>query len=280
MVSFGDRLAEAIRGKGNLCVGIDPHPASLSDWNLPDSARGVRSFSFAMLEAAASEAAAIKPQSAFFERLGSAGIEVLEDLVGEARSRGILTILDVKRGDIGSTMAAYADAYLRVGAPIEVDAITVSPFLGWGSLEPALSLTASGKGLFVLCLTSNPEGGQVQLARYEEHTVAATIATYAAQFNAGFETEVGPVGLVVGATSSTPLARSQIALAGFNGPLLVPGLGSQGATPELLGDSFGPVAGRALFPMSRGLSGAGPDPVALSKTMKAMSRSIAVGLRG
>jgi len=157
--SFGTRLQQAVADRGPIVAGIDPHAALLEAWGLPDTPAGLAEFSRVGLEAVAGQVAAIKPQSAFFERHGSAGVAVLEELLAEARSASVLTILDVKRGDIGSTMAAYAQAHLRPGAPLEADAITVSPYLGAGSLDPAVELALdSGKGLFMLALTSNPDG--------------------------------------------------------------------------------------------------------------------------
>jgi orotidine-5'-phosphate decarboxylase len=153
---------------GPLCVGIDPHPALLAAWGLPDDATGLRSFALGVVEALVGRVAALKPQSAFFERHGAAGIAVLEEVLAAVRSAGGSTqvILDAKRGDIGSTMDGYADAYLRDGAPLACDALTVSPFLGVGSLAPAVrAAAATDRGLFVLALTSNPEAPPVQHAR-------------------------------------------------------------------------------------------------------------------
>src|SRR5437764_1658433 len=128
MVSpFGTRLAEAMAARGSLCVGIDPHPGLLADWGLPVDAKGLERFALTAVEAVAGEVPVIKPQSAFFEAYGSAGIAVLERTIDEARQAGALVLLDVKRGDVGSTMAAYAAAYLAAGAPLAADAITVSP---------------------------------------------------------------------------------------------------------------------------------------------------------
>src|SRR5690606_27958434 len=131
---FGDRLQQAVAEHGRIVAGIDPHASLLEAWSLPDTPEGLREFSHAALAAVSGRVAAIKPQSAFFERHGAAGVAVLEELLAAARASGVLTILDVKRGDIGSTMAAYAQAHLLPGAPLEADAITLSPFLGTGSL--------------------------------------------------------------------------------------------------------------------------------------------------
>ncbi|MDN6332860.1 MAG: orotidine-5'-phosphate decarboxylase, partial [Micrococcaceae bacterium] len=148
---------------GPLCVGIDPHPGLLADWALTDDAAGVERFALSVVEALAGEVAMVKPQVALFERHGSAGMAALERTLAACSQAGLLSLADAKRGDIGSTMAAYADAWLRDGSPLAADAVTLSPYLGFGSLRPALeAAAASGRGIFVLALTSNPEGASVQ----------------------------------------------------------------------------------------------------------------------
>ncbi|MFD9823835.1 orotidine-5'-phosphate decarboxylase, partial [Streptomyces violascens] len=163
MIPFGTRLREAMDTRGPLCVGIDPHASLLADWGLNDDITGLERFTRTTVEALADRVAMLKPQSAFFERFGSRGVAVLEKAVEEARAAGTLVLMDAKRGDIGSTMAAYAATYLDPASPLFSDAVTVSPYLGFGSLRPALDLAAkSGSGVFVLALTSNPEGAEVQ----------------------------------------------------------------------------------------------------------------------
>ena len=211
---FGARLAAAMDAYGPLCVGIDPHTSLLEAWGLPDDASGVRSFALTVLEAVGGRVAAVKPQAAFFERHGSAGVAVLEEVIAAGRDTGTLVIVDAKRGDIGSTMGAYADAFLRDGSPLAADALTVSPYLGFGSLDPAVELAlSSGRGLFVLCLTSNPEGHEVQHARTGDGvTVAALVAARAAALNAGVD-PLGSIGLVVGATVGDAAERTGVDLA-------------------------------------------------------------------
>ena len=174
---FGARLVAAIDERGPLCVGIDPHPGLLQAWGLPTSVAGLERFALTVVEALAPTVAVLKPQSAFFESYGSAGIAVLERVLAEARQAGALVLLDAKRGDIGSTMSAYAAAYLTDGSPLAADALTVSPYLGFGSLLPAVDVAlAEGRGLFVLALTSNPEGRTVQHAvDADQKTVAQAI---------------------------------------------------------------------------------------------------------
>lgn len=261
--SFGHRLRQAVADRGPLLVGVDPHAGLLEAWGLPDDAEGLRSFALTVLDACGPRVCALKPQSAFFERHGSRGVAVLEEFLATARDRGVLTVLDVKRGDIGSTMTAYADAYLRPGAPLEADAITVSPYLGWGSLEPALQRARQdGKGLFALALTSNPDGPEVQHARDAEGLpVARRIAEHAARENRGSAPapgDWGSVGLVVGATVGAAVRELGIDLPGVGGPLLSPGFGAQGAGPGDLEQVFGSAADRVLVSISRGVLGAGP----------------------
>jgi orotidine-5'-phosphate decarboxylase len=258
VTSFGARLAAAVGTHGPLCAGIDPHPALLAEWGLTDDADGLDRFTAACVQALAGQVAVVKPQSAFFERHGSAGIAVLERLLAGFAGSGTLTLLDVKRGDIGSTMDAYADAYLAVGAPLGADAVTLSPYLGFGSLEPALSAAAdAGRGVFVLARTSNPEGGEVQMASAAGRSVAQAVVDAAAARNAGAE-PLGPVGVVIGATHDHGLD-----LSGLNGAVLAPGVGAQGAGPADIAARFCDLAGVVLPAAARSLLTAGPDPAAL-----------------
>jgi len=258
-MAFGARLMAAMRDRGPLCVGIDPHPELLARWGLTDSPESLIAFADAILDASVGAAAAVKPNSAFFERHGSRGIAALEHTLGRARELGLITILDVKRGDIGSTMEGYADAYLAEGVPLEADAITVSPYLGFGSLKPAFDLAQhTGKGVFVLALTSNPEGASVQHAIGPDGVpVAASVARAAAELNAG-ASPMGSVGLVVGATIGEAVKALGIDLEAVNGPLLAPGVGAQGAGPAELAAIFGDARQRVLVNQSRGIAAAGP----------------------
>jgi orotidine-5'-phosphate decarboxylase len=255
---FGARLRAAMDLRGPLCVGIDPHPSLLADWGLPDDASGLEKFTMTAVEALAGTVAAVKPQSAFFERRGSAGIAVLERAVGACRDRGALVVLDVKRGDIGSTAQAYADAYLDPSSPLAADAITASPFLGVGSLAPLLDTAAAwGGGVFVLALTSNPEGAQVQHARTPEGlTVAGTVLAALAARNAG--SGLGSFGAVVGATIGSTEEDLDI-----GGPLLVPGVGAQGGSAESVRRIFGAAVANVLPSSSREILRAGPDVAVL-----------------
>ncbi|MEU6642963.1 orotidine-5'-phosphate decarboxylase [Saccharomonospora sp. NPDC046836] len=256
---FGKRLADAVAQRGPLCAGVDPHPALLEAWDLPGGVRGLETFALTATDAIAPHVAVLKPQSAFFEAYGAAGIAVLERVLAHARQAGALVLLDVKRGDIGSTMAAYAQAYLGEDAPLAADAITVSPYLGFGALEPAFAAAeASGRGVFVLARTSNPDGAGLQRADTNGRTVAQSIVDDAARRNAG-AVPLGATGVVVGATNRP----GELDLTGLNGPILAPGFGEQGATADDLPAVFGDSLPSVLPASSRGLLREGPDATAL-----------------
>lgn len=258
MTTFGHRLAAVIEERGRLCVGIDPHAGLLADWGLDDDVAGLERFALGAVEAIAPVAGIVKPQSAFFERFGSRGIAVLERVIEHARQAGALVVLDVKRGDIGSTSQAYADAYLDPASPLASDAITASPYLGFGSLQPMIDLCRQHEaGLFVLALTSNAEGPEVQHARVGERTVAGTMLDHLRLLNSG-EPSLGSFGAVVGATIGQTDEDLDI-----NGPLLVPGYGAQGGTVEDMRRIFGAAARQVLPSSSRGVLRAGPDPSGL-----------------
>ncbi|MBO3741033.1 orotidine-5'-phosphate decarboxylase [Actinoplanes flavus] len=256
METFGERLHRAIAERGPLCVGIDPHASLLGRWGLSDDIAGLEHFARTVVDALADRVAVLKPQSAFFERFGSRGVAVLESTIRQSREAGALVLLDVKRGDIGSTMAAYADAYLNPASTLCSDAITVSPYLGVGSLQPAFDLAAAhGGGVFVLALTSNPEGPAVQHAvAAGGKTVAQTVIDEISQVNAGVK-PLGSLGLVVGAT----IGETGHDLSKVNGPLLAPGLGAQGGTPDDLRAVFGESLHNVLPSYSREVLAAGPE---------------------
>jgi orotidine-5'-phosphate decarboxylase len=262
--------------RGPLCAGIDPHAALLAAWDLPDSAEGLARFALTAAEALAPEAAVVKPQSAFFERFGSRGIDVLEQVVRTCREAGALVLLDVKRGDIGSTAQAYADAYLDHDSPLAADAITASPYLGFGSLAPMLdSARRNSAGVFVLALTSNPEGPEVQHARTDGgRTVAGSVLARLATENAGAE-PLGSFGAVVGATIGT--TGEDLAI---NGPLLVPGIGAQGGTTDDLRRIFSGVLPQVLPSSSREILAAGPDRAGLVGAVRSAAESFAGVLGG
>lgn len=273
VATFGARLAAAVAAHGPLCAGIDPHRELLADWGLADDPAGLERFARTAVAALAGAVAILKPQSAFFERHGSAGIAVLERVLADAREAGVLVLLDIKRGDIGSTMGGYADAYLADGGPLAADAVTLSPYLGFGSLGPALdTAAATGRGVFVLARTSNPDGAAVQLADSAGRSVAQSMVDSAAAANAG-AAPLGSVGVVVGATHDHGLA-----LSGLNGAVLAPGLGAQGATPAELAVRFAGVAGVVLPAVSRSLLAKGPDQGALRSAARSWQAELIDGI--
>ena len=261
---FGERLAATLHAHGPLCLGIDPHAELLSLWNLPDTADGVREFGLRAVDAASGTVGIVKPQVAFFERHGSAGIASLEAVMAAARAAGLIVIADAKRGDIGSTMAGYAHAWLSVGSPLEADALTVVAYQGIGSLDPAIALAqAAGKGLFVLAATSNPEAAELQSALTASgDTVAARILAETNELNRSVENEaMGPFGVVIGATIDPAAFGLDLATASAT-PILAPGFGEQGALPGELGSRYGAAAGRVVANVSRGALRGGPEALA------------------
>lgn len=260
---FGRRLRDALDQYGPLCVGIDPHEALLRAWGMDATPAGAREFGLRTVEAAAGRVGVVKPQAAFYERYGAAGFAALEEVIAAARAAGLIVIADAKRGDIGTTMDGYAAAWLAPGAPLESDALTLSPYLGTDSLNAAFSAaTAHEKGVFVLAATSNPEASALQRARVDdEESVAQHVAHDVAARNIGAPGSLGPIGLVVGATvDRRAYGLSDIVLAGT--PILAPGFGAQGAEPGDLGRLFGYVASQVVASESRSILSAGPAGLA------------------
>lgn len=270
MAGFGARLAAAVAARGPLCVGIDPHPELLRAWDLPLTADGLAAFCDTCVTAFAG-LAVVKPQVAFFEAYGAAGYAVLERTIAGLREAGVLVLADAKRGDIGSTMAAYAAAWAG-DSPLAADAVTASPYLGFGSLRPLLELAADhGRGVFVLAATSNPEGATVQRAvGVAGRTVAQAIVDAASEANRAAAPQPGSVGVVVGATVTEPPDVSAL-----GGPVLVPGVGAQGGRPEALGGLAGAVPGQLLPAVSRDVLRAGPDAAALRAAAERMRDAVA-----
>jgi len=263
-VSFPDRLLRAMADRGPLCVGIDPHSGLLNRWGLPDTVEGLARFSRTVVEALADRVAVLKPQSAFFERFGSAGIAVLESTIRQSRAAGALVLLDVKRSDIGSTAQAYGQAYLDPASPLRADAITVVPYLGFGSIASILDeAEAHGAGVFVVALSSNPEGREIQHARTADgRTVAQTVIDQVGHRNRAAR-RLGPAGVVIGATvGATPDGVSHD-LSRLHGPVLAPGLGAQGAKAEDLRVAFEGLDGVLLPSYSREVLARGPSVTGL-----------------
>lgn len=266
--SFGQRLWAALDRHGPLCVGIDPHEALLASWGLDVSAAGAREFGLRVVEAAAGRVGVVKPQVAFYERYGAAGFAALEDVLTAARAAELIVIADAKRGDIGTTMDGYAAAWLEPGAPLEADAVTLSPYLGADSLHATLTYAIRrGKGAFVLAATSNPEARAVQTAVTADDAaddgerVAARVARDVGAVNMGLPGALGSAGVVVGATiDRAAYGLSDVVLAGT--PILAPGFGAQGAEPADLPRLFGYVAAGVVASESRSILAVGPGRLA------------------
>ncbi|MBP1300203.1 MULTISPECIES: orotidine-5'-phosphate decarboxylase [unclassified Curtobacterium] len=266
--SFGVRLAAAVGERSPLCVGIDPHAATLAAWGLGRDEQGLTAFGATLVDAAAGRAAIVKPQIAFFEAAGVPGYRALDATLRRARDAGLLVVADVKRGDIGSTGDDYALAWLDRDGPFRADAMTVSPYLGYGSLAGTVDVARrNGAGVFVLAATSNPEARVLQTAVLAEgpragRSVAAGIVLAVADDNrTGGEQPLGDVGLVLGATLDLDDFGIDAGAIG-NAPVLAPGFGAQGARIEDLRARYGARAEQVLVNESRGLLTDGPDGVA------------------
>jgi orotidine-5'-phosphate decarboxylase len=259
--SFGERLDAAFDRFGHVCLGIDAHAHLLREWGLPDTAEGARVFGLRAVEAAAGVVGIVKPQVAFFERHGSAGYAALEEVLATARRAGLVVIADVKRGDIGTTIDAYGEAWLTPGSPLEVDAMTLVAYQGVGSIGGPIALArANGKGVFVLAATSNVEAYPLQSALLQtgaQHrmTVAAGIVAEVDAVNEG--DGLGSVGVVIGATVGFADYGIDPGLLAST-PILAPGFGEQGAVLDRLPQLYGPAAANVVANLGRSVLKAGP----------------------
>jgi orotidine-5'-phosphate decarboxylase len=278
--SFAARFAAVRAAQGPLVCGLDPSGELLDSWQLGDTPEGLDRFAEIMLDAVTGPVGLVKPQSAFYERHGWRGIRTLQRLISNARAAGLLVILDVKRGDVGSTNDAYAEAYLGKGAPLEADAITVHPYLGLGAMGTFVSRAAqAGSCLLVVTRSTNPEGRPVQTA------VVQTAHVEAAQTGPGDSVEqhllreigalngrlapgeIGPVGAVVGPTHMNP----ELDLAAANCLFLAPGVGVQGATAADVAAVFAACPDRVMPSASRSVLSAGPSVSRLQDTLSALA---------
>lgn len=277
---FGRALADACAQHGRLCAGIDPHAELLRAWGLSNSIKGLEKFTAICVEAFAGRVAVVKPQVAFYESFGSSGFKVLEEAIQELRRQGTLVIADAKRGDIGSTNQGYADAWLSEESPLACDAVTVSPYLGVAALTPLFSAAnETGKGLFVLARTSNPEGAEIQSALLQSNnaaddktkqvTVAQSIVDYVAEKNAGQRANfgIGSYGVVVGATVKQPPS-----LVDLHGPVLMPGVGAQGATVKDIRRIVGDSGTLGIPNVSRAILSAGPEIESLTAVLNQFNK--------
>jgi orotidine-5'-phosphate decarboxylase len=265
--AFAARVARVVSARGPLCVGIDPHAPLLHDWGLADDASGVRELGLRVVDAAAGRIGVVKPQIAFFERHGAAGYAALEEVLAAARAADLLVIADVKRGDVGSTVDAYGEAWLTPGSPLEADAMTAVAYQGFGSLAGVVARAAEhGKGVFVLAATSNPESAEVQtLPVADGTTIAQRMVEHAAASG-------GAAGVVVGATVDLSAVGIDPAILATV-PVLAPGFGAQGAALSGAPATFGAALGSILPNVSRSVLAAGPDDLAAA--IDAAAREVA-----
>ena len=275
--SFGGRVADAVRRLGPLCAGIDPSAALLEAWGLGDDVMGLRSFCGTCVEAFGGVVPVIKPQVAFFERHGSAGMAELERLLVDARDAGLLVLADAKRGDIDTTAAAYADAWLGEGSTLAADAVTVQPYLGLAALAPLIAMAGrTGRGVIVVARSSNPEGRLIQEAVTRSgDSVEESLLAEIAAWNGSAAIPTGTVGAVIGAT----LAKSVFPLSQLGGVILAPGFGAQGAKLGDIADRFGGCApGTVIASTSRALLATGPNPAELRRAAGILSGELAAVL--
>jgi orotidine-5'-phosphate decarboxylase len=274
---FATRLAEAFKAYGHLCVGIDPHPFLLDAWGLDDSPRGMFEMSMRVLEACSEQVGIIKPQVAFFERHGSAGYKVLEDVISRARAADILVIADAKRGDIGTTMEAYAATWLGIGSALESDAVTVSPYLGVSSLNGTFAMAdKTGKGVFVLAATSNPEAASLQRSRTPDGSMlAGDVVSQVAEKSLSMS-DPGGFGVVLGATLQLDEFEVETASA-FPLPVLAPGFGAQGAAVKDAPRLFGALSENLIVAQTRSILEAGRDGVVEAVRREAAETANALG---
>jgi orotidine-5'-phosphate decarboxylase len=249
-----------MREYGPLVFGLDPSGDILVEWGVGDSADGLERFVDIVVEASVGTVGVVKPQSAFYERHGWRGMRCLARLVDACRTAGVLVLLDAKRGDVGSTNEAYAEAYLGPDAAIPVDAITITPYLGLAAMQPILDrAVANGAGVFIVTRSSNAEGRAIQGARHPSTTTVEhqLVVDIAAENHRVAPDSIGPIGAVFGPTHGPP---TDFDLSVMNGLFLAPGVGTQGATPADVAACFASCPDRVLPSASRSLLGAGPEP--------------------
>jgi orotidine-5'-phosphate decarboxylase len=276
MASFPNRLKQAIQAHSPLCVGIDPSASLLKSCALPDSAEGALEFGRRVLEAGQYQFSIVKPQSAFFERFGSAGLKALEELTQLARARDVLVLIDGKRGDIDTTAEAYAEGYFSPASPLRADAVTTHAYLGFAALEKFLSIAERNEGgVFVVVRSSNPEGRELQLATLPSgESVALNLARLITERNAraGVESP-GFIGAVVGATCDDADA---IAAAMPSAYILAPGVGAQGATLQDVLKRMPSARGRVLPNVSRAILANGSSTNDIRTTIRSLQEQARV----
>jgi orotidine-5'-phosphate decarboxylase len=257
---WGDIVSEGVSRHGSLVVGIDPVHEDIPDCFKSakrDPVQCLQDYSTFLIDTIAPHVCFIKPQSAFFEAYGSAGVEVLARVMAYARRKGLRIILDAKRGDISSTAAAYARAYLTpgIGSDLEADCLTINPFLGTDTVEIFVDCAKKyGKGLFVLVKTSNPGGEWIQDIVVGDKTVSERIAMQIDLWSQDCTGSSGlsPVGAVVGATFPEQGLRLRELMP--RSIFLLPGIGAQGGEAKAVNDLRRGNEASVLVPISRGIA--------------------------
>lgn len=244
---FLERIQEQGANFSMLCIGLDPSSDVLQAWGLADDVPGIREFSRVVLELLVDEIGFIKPQVAFYERFGSQGLQVLEDTIFAARRQGFFVIADAKRGDIGSSMTGYADAWLSKDSPLRSDALTVSSYMGISSLYPTAEIAYQNEaGLFALCATSNPEAEEIQASSNNDKLLPERVVELA------LSCPTKNIGLVIGATKNLgQMGLGRITETEIGIPILAPGFGAQGAKLSDLSAIFGASAADVIPNISR-----------------------------
>jgi orotidine-5'-phosphate decarboxylase len=262
---------DAVRSeRGPLAWGLDPSGAILDSWGVGDTPDGLDRFAEIALRAATGTVGLVKLQAAFYERHGWRGFRTLQRLIADGRAAGLLVIVDAKRGDVGTTNDAYAEAFLGTDAPLGADALTVHPYLGLGAMGSFIARAhESGSCLLIVTRSSNPEGRAIQSASDDSgHSVEATLLREIGEMNARLAPgEIGPIGAVVGPTHMEPT----LDFAATHGLYLSPGVGAQGATPSDVARVFAACPDRVIPSASRSLLAGGPDVRRLRDTAAALA---------
>jgi len=269
MPTFAARLQQKIVEHSPLCVGIDPSASLLKSCNLPNTPEGALEFGRRVLEAADYRISLLKPQSAFFERFGSGGLQALEELTRLARNREVLVLLDGKRGDIDTTGAAYAEGYFSSSTTLRVDAVTVHVYLGLAALDPFFDIAVRAEGgVFVVVRSSNPEGRELQTARLASgETVAQNLCREITGRNQRHGDALGYLGAVVGATCDDAADTVAAMPQSF---ILAPGVGAQGATLQDVLTRMPSAKGRVLPNVSRAILANGGSMAEIRTTIRSL----------
>lgn len=247
MKPFADRLIEATEQFGPLCVGIDPHAGRIPAIFGGDTADGIERWGLAMVEAVKGRAGVIKPQIAFFERHGWAGLKALEHICATAHQAGLVILMDAKRGDIGSTAEGYASAFLREPSHFHCDALTVNPYMGLDTIEPHVRAAEEfAKGVIVLARTSNPGSADFQSRNLDGAPLFERVVEALAPMIERLKGESGWSGLMLVTGATGPAEAKRLRELAPNALFLVPGYGAQGAGVEEALAGFVPQGNRLV----------------------------------